>query len=241
MGTSVAILVTLVNLPSLSSPTSFSSPSLLSFPVAFNAPSSPVVVIPPADQPEVNEDLTRSPCPSAGYHRDPKSCSHFYICTDLWAVGSQFQVQKKKNSFNKNCKYHQPERQVHRLECAPGTVWDEVQLTCNWPYQVPACSSQVEEHLEEAKVEVTGEVEDEEDMEVEESTKPKEEVEEDEEGKDGQGNLFFSGTWSSHTCSGLRFSPYHVLIDHRIITVYFLSTFDHHHHIITKYIQYIHT
>ena len=96
MGTSVAILVTLVNLPSLSSPTSFSSPSLLSFPVAFNAPSSPVVVIPPDDQPEVNEDLTRSPCPSAGYHRDPQSCSHFYICTDLWAIGAQFQVQTDK-------------------------------------------------------------------------------------------------------------------------------------------------
>ena len=38
-------------------------------------------------------------------------------------------------------------------------MWDEVQLTCNWPYQVPECSSQVEEHLEEAKVEVTEEVE----------------------------------------------------------------------------------
>ena len=84
----------------------------------------------------------------------------------------------------------------------------------------------MEEHLEEAKVEVTGEVEDEEDMEVEESTKPKEEVEEDEEGKAGQGDLFFSGTWSSHKCTGLRFAPDHVLIDHRIITVYFLSIFD---------------
>ena len=103
--------------------------------------------------------------------------------------------------------------------------------------------------MEEAKVEVAEEVEEEEDIEVEESTKPKEEVEDvdkkeqeevDEEGKAGQGDLFFSGTWSSHKCTGLRFSPYHVLIDHRIITVYFLSTFDHDHHIITKYIQYIH-
>ena len=84
---------------------------------------------------------------------------------------------------------------------------------------MPECSSQVEAHLEEAKVEVTEEVEEEEDIEVEESTKPKEEVEEDEEGKAGQGDLFFSGTWSSHTCTGLRFAPDHVLIDHRIITV----------------------
>jgi len=200
MGTSVAILVTLVNLPSLSSQTSFSSPSLLSFPVAFNAPSSPVVVIPPDDQAQVNEDLTRSPCPSPGYHRDPKSCSHFYICTDLWAVGAQFQV--------------------HRLECAPGTVWDEVQLTCNWPYQVPECSSQVEAHLEEAKVEVAEKVEEkEEDIEVEESTnameestdidkEEQEEVDEDEEGKAGQGDLFFSGTWSSHKCTGPGISPH---------------------------------
>ena len=106
--------------------------------------------------------------------------------------------------------------------------------------------------MEEAKVEVAEKVEEkEEDIEVEESTnameestdidkEEQEEVDEDEEGKAGQGDLFFSGTWSSHKCTGLRFAPDHVLIDHRIITVYFLSTFDHDHHIITKYIQYIH-
>ena len=137
---------------------------------------------------------------------------------------------------------------MHRLECAPGTVWDEVQLTCNWPYQVPECSSQVEAHLEEAKVEVTEEVEDEDDdNKVEESTNAKEEVEEStdvdkeeqeevgEEGKAGQGDLFFSGTWSSHKCRGLRFAPDHVLIDHPIITVSFLSTFDP--HIVTVYVH----
>ena len=98
----------------------------------------------------------------------------------------------------------------------------------------------MEEHLEEAKVEVAEKVEEkEEDIEVEESTNAmeestdidKEEQEEvDEQGKAGQGDLFFSGTWSSHKCTGLRFALDHVLI----ITVYFLSTFDP--HIVTVYI-----
>ena len=107
---------------------------------------------------------------------------------------------------------------------------------------MPECSSQVEAHLEEAKVEVAEKVEEkEEDIEVEESTnameestdidkEEQEEVDEDEEGKAGQGDLFFSGTWSSHKCTGLRFALDHVLI----ITVYFLSTFDP--HIVTVYI-----
>ena len=100
----------------------------------------------------------------------------------------------------------------------------------------------MEEHLEEAKVEVADEVKEVQDNKVEESTNAKEEVEEstdidkeeqeevdeDEEGKAGQGDLFFSGTWSSHKCTGLRFAPDHVLIDHRIITVHFLSKFDPH-------------
>ena len=90
----------------------------------------------------------------------------------------------------------------------------------------------MEEQLEEAKVEVAEKVEEEGgDFNMEESTNAKEEVEDstnidkeeqeevDEEGKAGQGDLFFSGTWSSHKCTGLRFAPDHVLIDHRIFSV----------------------
>jgi len=87
----------------------------------------------------------------------------------------------------------------------------------------------VEEHLEEAKVEVAGEVEEdinvgeeeedikveEEDINMEESTNAKEEVEEstdldkeEQEEVDEQGDLFFSGTWSSHKCTGPGISPH---------------------------------
>ena len=81
---------------------------------------------------------------------------------------------------------------MHRLACAPGTVWDEVHLTCNWPNQVPSCANQVEE---EGSDDV---------MEEKEGTVKEEEQEEEvkEEGKEGKGELFWSGVWSSHKCNG---------------------------------------
>ena len=83
-------------------------------------------------------------------------------------------------------------KQVHRLACAPGTVWDEVHLTCNWPNQVPSCANQVEE---EGSDDV---------MEEKEGTVKEEEQEEEvkEEGKEGKGEMFWSGVWSSHKCNG---------------------------------------
>lgn len=96
------LLVSVACLPSFSSSNSFSSPSLFSLPVPFNpSSSSPVVVIPIIEEAQLNRIPPESPlqppfpflCPSAGYHRDPLSCQHFFICTDLWAVGAPFQVR----------------------------------------------------------------------------------------------------------------------------------------------------
>ena len=80
--------------------------------------------------------------------------------------------------------------QVHRLACAPGTVWDDVHLTCNWPDQVPGCDNQVEE--EEKQQDVV----------KEEGSTVKEE------GKEEQGDLFWNGVWSSHKCNGPGISPH---------------------------------
>ena len=64
--------------------------------------------------------------------------------------------------------------QVHRLACAPGTVWDDVHLTCNWPDQVPGCDNQVEEEGSEVegKEENTAEEEDEEKQQEKEGARP---------------------------------------------------------------------
>ena len=104
---------------------------------------------------------------------------------------------------------------MYRLACAPGTVWDEVQLTCNWPHQVPSCASQVEEeggsddHVKEEDSTVEEEEEKQENMVKEEEDtveKGKETVKAEEEtvkeeGKEGLGDLSWSGVWSSHKCN----------------------------------------
>ena len=100
MGTWLILLISLGCLLNFSYSNSFSSPSLLSLPVPFNpSSSSPVVVIPIIEEPQLNQIPSEnpplqppSPCPSPGYHRDPLSCGHFYICSDLWAAGTLFQV-----------------------------------------------------------------------------------------------------------------------------------------------------
>jgi len=94
---------------------------------------------------------------------------------------------------------------VNRLVCAPGTVWDEVLITCNWPHQVPYCAHQVEEEGNDNHAK-----EDESKVKEEEDT-VKEEDEEDivkEEEKEGEGEMFWSGAWSSHKCNAPGISPH---------------------------------
>ena len=98
--------------------------------------------------------------------------------------------------------------QVHRLACAPGTVWDDVHLTCNWPDQVPGCDNQVEEEGSEVEGKEENTAEEEEEEKQQDVVKEEEGSAVKEEGKEEQGDLFWNGVWSSHKCNGPGISPH---------------------------------